>query len=571
MNKIINVFVLSLATSLLVSCYEDKGNYDYRELDEVNVSFDSPVCLLPPKGKTETLIITPVISRKLTENNESDLEFLWEKGSPELHHTTDYKEFSRERNGKLVVTREDVSGTKIRLTVIDKKEGIKWYAEGKLTINLPYSSTWFVLEDNNGKALISAIDNPGDMKNSKLIKDVYKREYDSEYDIVGKPLSMSALNLYGFNQGFYSFYSHNRVKRHPVFTVATDKDINIFNATTIYKEHHSNEMFLYPVKIDNQLDRNISHYQMTRAGEIAIDNGQLYWTIPDGHSVMFKVTGRPDGENSNNVEITHITEYNLGLRYLIYDKGNSRFYYIHQGLDPYDRDIQSKYASFTYKARDFKQEHLQLLMPSKRKKLLVYQSEEKMALDPNNLTKDNPNLEVLGLIRDKRSAIAVITDGTESSVKLFRIFSNSDEGNIADNLLEVEFPAEVDKVREVQYISSYAYSDIMFAAYKNVLYKINLKPSGKCDLVEIYRHSNPNVKIKKMKFRDNKRSQDWSYHENCSVLGLLVEYSEQECGVIELDLNIPGDVKPKEGSIREHTGFGKAVDFAYSFLDENAV
>lgn len=568
MNKMIKLLLSSVAVFFLASCYEDKGNYDYRELDDVDVSFESPSCLLPPKGKTETLTITPSIKRLLSKNNESDLEFLWEKGAPDLYHTNDYKEFSRERNGKLVVSRDDLNGTKIRLTVTDKNEGIKWYAEGKLTIKLPYSSAWFLLQDKGGKPILSAIDNPGDTKNATVLEDVHKRENEgAELSVKGTPKALTALNIYGMTEGFYGIYSRSPVKRHPVVTVVTDKDLGTYNAVTFQKEYEANDMFLYPVMVNNQLDRNISYYDMTRAGEIAIDNDTLYWAVPDGHAVMFKVNPRPKTESNNPMKITHVTECNRGVRYLLYDEANDRLCYIHQGLDFYDMGLYN-YVSFTYRARSFKPDHLKLLMPSKYKTVLTYSTEEKMAIDPNQVKKNNPSLNVVTLLRDLRSAIVVLSEGGGKTLKLFRIFEDSgSEGTLADNLLELEFPAEVDKVEDVKFIGSYGYGDIIFASYKNTVYKIRLNSSGKCDVNEIYKHSDANVNIKAMKFRDNKRSMNWDIHDNCTVLGLLVEYSEQESGVIELDLSIPGDVKRAENSVREYKGLGKVVDFAYSYLD----
>lgn len=36
--KMIKYFLISILASVVIACYEDKGNYDYREINEVRIS-----------------------------------------------------------------------------------------------------------------------------------------------------------------------------------------------------------------------------------------------------------------------------------------------------------------------------------------------------------------------------------------------------------------------------------------------------------------------------------------------------------------------------------------------------
>ena len=63
-----------LVVLLLASCYEDKGNYDYKEINTVDVSLNEVYAVR--LGKDTTVTIIPQLSQSLQENTEN-LKYAW--------------------------------------------------------------------------------------------------------------------------------------------------------------------------------------------------------------------------------------------------------------------------------------------------------------------------------------------------------------------------------------------------------------------------------------------------------------------------------------------------------------
>lgn len=78
-QHIIYTMLIALSTAVLTSCYEDEGNYDYRDIDEIQVDFpghigtDNKIRFAERQGKT--LTITPEVECL----DKSHLTYLWER------------------------------------------------------------------------------------------------------------------------------------------------------------------------------------------------------------------------------------------------------------------------------------------------------------------------------------------------------------------------------------------------------------------------------------------------------------------------------------------------------------
>ena len=68
--KNIVYIVISL---LLTACYEDKGNYDYQEVNTLAISLED---LYPVHLNDTVFTLTPELSQSLSQN-EDNLEFIW--------------------------------------------------------------------------------------------------------------------------------------------------------------------------------------------------------------------------------------------------------------------------------------------------------------------------------------------------------------------------------------------------------------------------------------------------------------------------------------------------------------
>lgn len=131
-NIMLSLGVCSLF--LLHSCYEDKGNYDYKEIGKIVVE--------QPFGVTEssssqivmqddTLRVVPVL--KLTNLTDEELEFRWDL-APANSRDPNFEELSHDRILN-VVCKAAANKYDLRLCVTDKNTGVSTYAYYNLIVN----------------------------------------------------------------------------------------------------------------------------------------------------------------------------------------------------------------------------------------------------------------------------------------------------------------------------------------------------------------------------------------------------------------------------------------------------
>ena len=77
MRRTVDILCLVFAIVSLMACYEDKGNYDYTELNEISVVSPSAGTYFAI-DRYETLHIEPQLAFTQGEMDDSQLDFLWE-------------------------------------------------------------------------------------------------------------------------------------------------------------------------------------------------------------------------------------------------------------------------------------------------------------------------------------------------------------------------------------------------------------------------------------------------------------------------------------------------------------
>ena len=141
--KLIHTITAALCVVLMASCYEDEGNYDYHDINEVTIT---GVPTRQEIDRLETLTITPELEGTLYGKDESQYEYLWELNK---------KVISTEKNLSYEVTNSTGSYT-LRLSVIDKENKTKAFAVTTLVVNSSTSSDGIlVVSHRNGEADLS--------------------------------------------------------------------------------------------------------------------------------------------------------------------------------------------------------------------------------------------------------------------------------------------------------------------------------------------------------------------------------------------------------------------------------
>jgi hypothetical protein len=144
--------IITLSLFYLSGCMEEKGTYDYREINEIVV--DS---LVAPDGTSvryegsftvqvgDTLVLSPVISQTLHEG-ESNLTFCWW-----AYESTNLDTLSLERNFNWEVNKNPGSYTAV-LIVTDTRTGIMTEFDFTLTVVGALTNGVLILSDVDGTA-----------------------------------------------------------------------------------------------------------------------------------------------------------------------------------------------------------------------------------------------------------------------------------------------------------------------------------------------------------------------------------------------------------------------------------
>lgn len=140
---------LLLAAAALAGCYDDKGNYDYRTLNQLTVE-------IPETKYTgvsgETIGIEPVLTFSDGSTDESSLKFNWSLNGETI---------STERNLSFKVDRILLSA-QCQLRVLDTRTGITSLAWTTFDLTEKHNVYgWMILSDKEGESLLTYLSQKG--------------------------------------------------------------------------------------------------------------------------------------------------------------------------------------------------------------------------------------------------------------------------------------------------------------------------------------------------------------------------------------------------------------------------
>lgn len=198
MKKIYFV-ILFLSVCLLYSCYEDKGNYEYQQLNDVTISIPLETS---EYSLGDVLKIEPTMSFA-TGKESGDLVYSW---------SLNRREISAERNLNWIVD-EEGKYMDLRLTVTDHRTGVSYFGSEMITVTSPYvNNGWLILSEKEGTSMLTflrpttkTVQGEGgkeeEVYDCVVTKDVYGIS-NAGASLGGKPISIS--------QHFVSFYSEDK-------------------------------------------------------------------------------------------------------------------------------------------------------------------------------------------------------------------------------------------------------------------------------------------------------------------------------------------------------------------------
>lgn len=567
MKRFINIAVFFLTgVFLLLACYDDKGSYDYHDVNEVVIDLPAAVSVRLDKKDSVSVKIEPKLSQTL-EESEAQLTYVWERERKNSSGLSEWIPCGKEKVCELWFKPEDVNSLSIRLRVQDNREdGSEWYKQTTVQPIVPYSRSWFVLQYNEGKCVLGAVDGEG--SGGEVIPDAYKLDMGQELPISGTPKYLLTEWLYGSTQG--SFINAQQ----PVIFIGTDQDVYLMNAVSFKQIWPYREM-LHIKKVQHDetfVPEWLASHTSLNLGEILCDDGKLYMANADGYAVYYPLSWENDADVSD-FKVTKAVPFMGGMGFILYDEQNHRFLKVGAYNDVMEGYMDNQYFRKYGNENYFK--------PNNVKRYLTKIGENPRVeneFDPDNIGDDKEMMD-MNIYCDADGAYGVLAIFFSTSDRKLHVYDLNADGFREKSekarcvgKYTFDLPGGM-SVNDVSVVTSYVYGKTIFFAGGNKIYKVDFNRTvPKISL--LYEHQDPNVRVTGLKFKNsfyntgynvdpNDWDSQWIWNDFPYCLGASLDYGGNEGGILVMKLTTAAEVDP-DNEILEYKGFGKIVDFGYS-------
>ena len=534
-------FILGL---LVASCYDDKGNYTYQEVNTLDVSLNKVYSVRLDKDTTVTII--PQLSQSLQEN-EDNLEYTW------LHSTTNHNFYGHgkfdtvglEQNLNFHIDPEAKNlayAHYFRLNVYDRITDIEYPVNTTIELIKPYVGSWMILHRKNGQTELGSVEYIGG--DIVVQEDAYYEETGKRF--TGKPQALmsytTSCKYYGTGSGWN------------MFTVITDDPVEsgVYCQWKHFEKKDSLTRMVAPLA-QNSFD--FQHITLAdgdgTASALLLSGGMLYQSPRAGK--IYEPAADLEGE----VNITLASK--ISNNALLYDEAGHRFAFYYNTSDGLG---VKKYDPLYFSESE---ENTNLI------KAIPTRDGNVSAVNPNKLPEDQKVL-YLGTGYQYASAwtsvyaYALAKNDTRCFVYEFnpRGFNYSDNASF-NGYYTINIPQGLDE--SAVFASTPPYSGLLFYASGNTVYRLDFKQAGG-KATAIYTHAGG--KAVKMKFAKRYLSSSNAFDayefDVQYSLGIGFYMGNGKGDFVILNLSSTGSV----GGDSEHypakqvyTDFGEITDFVF--------
>ena len=534
-------FILGL---LVASCYDDKGNYTYQEVNTLDVSLNKVYSVRLDKDTTVTII--PQLSQSLQEN-EDNLEYTW------LHSTTNHNFYGHgkfdtvglEQNLNFHIDPEAKNlayAHYFRLNVYDRITDIEYPVNTTIELIKPYVGSWMILHRKNGQTELGSVEYIGG--DIVVQEDAYYEETGKRF--TGKPQALmsytTSCKYYGTGSGWN------------MFTVITDDPVEsgVYCQWKHFEKKDSLTRMVAPLA-QNSFD--FQHITLAdgdgTASALLLSGGMLYQSPRAGK--IYEPAADLEGE----VNITLASK--ISNNALLYDEAGHRFAFYYNTSDGLG---VKKYDPLYFSESE---ENTNLI------KAIPTRDGNVSAVNPNKLPEDQKVL-YLGTGYQYASAwtsvyaYALAKNDTRCFVYEFnpRGFNYSDNASF-NGYYTINIPQGLDE--SAVFASTPPYSGLLFYASGNTVYRLDFKQAGG-KATAIYTHAGG--KAVKMKFAKRYLSSSNAFDayefDVQYSLGIGFDMGNGKGDFFILNLSSTGSV----GGDSEHypakqvyTDFGEITDFVF--------
>ena len=534
-------FILGL---LVASCYDDKGNYTYREVNTLDVSLNKVYSVRLDKDTTVTII--PQLSQSLQEN-EDNLEYTW------LHSTTNHNFYGHgkfdtvglEQNLNFHIDPEAKNlayAHYFRLNVYDRITDIEYPVNTTIELIKPYVGSWMILHRKNGQTELGSVEYIGG--DIVVQEDAYYEETGKRF--TGKPQALmsytTSCKYYGTGSGWN------------MFTVITDDPVES-GVYCQWKHFEKKDSLIRMVAPLAQSSFDFQHVTLAdgdgAASALLLSGGMLYQSPRAGK--IYKPAADLEGE----VNITLASK--ISNNALLYDEAGHRFAFYYNTSD----GLGVKKYDPLYFIESEENTNLIKAIPTRDGNV--------SAVNPNKLPEDQKVL-YLGTGYQYASAwtsvyaYALAKNDTRCFVYEFnpRGFNYSDNASF-NGYYTINIPQGLDE--SAVFASTPPYSGLLFYASGNTVYRLDFKQAGG-KATAIYTHAGG--KAVKMKFAKRYLSSSNAFDayefDVQYSLGIGFDMGNGKGDFVILNLSSTGSV----GGDSEHypakqvyTDFGEITDFVF--------
>lgn len=313
-NLIVPIIALS---ALFSSCAKDKGNYNYKPNEAVEVKgIAATYTVISDK---ESLVINPEVNS--TDPN-AQLEYLWgiyetnvQGYAPKLDTLAKTKNLNYE-------VKQAAKGWVLVFRVTNKKTGYAQYFKSDINVVTEFTRGWYVAKDDGSEADLDLFLTPTN------ITPVNKRE--NIYSFINGAKLQGRVNMLSFLSSYKTNVTGVSGNTRTLFLV-TDKDASASYLNTLRKLKDFNSLFIGPPSV-----KNPNNIFVSGTAYYFINDGQMHTIYNMGTNFgQFSARVLKDASNSNY----KLSKYFLpGIPGLVdpyfFDELSSSFVSISQGLGP---------------------------------------------------------------------------------------------------------------------------------------------------------------------------------------------------------------------------------------------
>lgn len=538
-----------MLTSLLASCYEDKGNYDYDEsISDISVKLNQSYGVR--KADTEmTYTINPEI--KTDDGDKSYLKYTWVMNTTSANSSRN-DTIGHDESLTLTMNPNDpnfVYKYYIKLYVTDTRTNAKTMVPTTVEVGKPYTKAWMVLHEKDNHAELGAVEYIGSVM--MVTPDAYKQETGK--DLTGQPVSLSYMQKQP-NKSYWLYTADSQL----FVTTTNGEESGLIDQTNKFKLMATWTQLFSPLQIGNVDFNDFQTQACPNYGLLLCSKGHMFSQCSTS-PVLFQMSPEDILTGECN-----ISKFAAGPHTALgYDNASHRFVHIALQSAP---DFWGGYKPSGIKKN----------APIKR---IAYKNGVD-ARDPNHIPENENVINIVNGYHYQRTGVAIwqryncyaysLAPGNMSHVYIFSYYALT-HANEATMTNVFEFPTPEGINENTPMTSGATFNNIIFYAAGNKVYKLDIS-TGSSKV--IYQSDDTRASISCLRMavnpfswndgNDNLGTNDYG-HPFSRLLGVAVNKSDGTGELVVLQLNAAGKVDDdhKFPSTQIHKGFGKIKDIAF--------